>query len=81
MQGGITLPSTDFYVSRSASMQLKREGYRKVICTGARVIGWEVWCGELGSGRWGGGGGGGWGLGVLGNWGVLGGFGGLGGWG
>jgi len=30
MQGGITLPSTDFYISRSKAMQLKREGYKKV---------------------------------------------------
>ena len=30
MQGGITLPSTEFYVARSPAMLLKREGFRKV---------------------------------------------------
>jgi hypothetical protein len=30
LQGGITLPSTDFYLSRAHEMQLKREGYKKV---------------------------------------------------
>jgi predicted metalloendopeptidase len=38
MQGGITLPSTDFYLSRSSAMQVKREGYKKV----ARLVLAEV---------------------------------------